>query len=186
MNVKGTVFLTGKVTITEAFGEERWKAFMAKLAAKDNFFNNMIMSVTIIPVDKFILFLDELCNEYFNGDKSQYLMFGMVAAKFALSPGGPYQSHLLTKDIKQFVESVIPKLWTTYYDGGVLTAKFENNVVHIKITGIKVKYYYFEQCLMGFFQQAIKVFGKKTVATTVRSLSSGDDDVYYQYQLKDS
>jgi hypothetical protein len=56
MNVKGTVFLTGKVTITEAFGEERWKSFMDKLAAKDKFFSNMIMSVTLIPVDKFIIF----------------------------------------------------------------------------------------------------------------------------------
>ena len=138
MNVKGTVYLTGKVTITEAFGEERWKSFMAKLAEKDKYFNNMIMSVTLIPVDKFILFLDELIKEYFNNDKKQYLMFGMVAAKFALSPGGPYHSHLLTKDIKQFVDSGLPKLWSTYYDGGVVAARFENNVVHLKITGLTV------------------------------------------------
>jgi hypothetical protein len=39
---------------------------------------------------------------------------------------------------------------------------------------------------MGFFQQALKVFGKKTVAHKVRSISSGDDDIYYQYELKDS
>jgi hypothetical protein len=58
MNVKGTVFITGKTAITAVFGEERWNSFMAKLAETDNFFSKIIMSVTPIPVDKFILFLD--------------------------------------------------------------------------------------------------------------------------------
>jgi hypothetical protein len=39
---------------------------------------------------------------------------------------------------------------------------------------------------MGYFQQALKIFGKKTVAKKVRSLSSGDDDIYFQFELKDS
>jgi hypothetical protein len=113
-------------------------------------------------------------------------MFGMVGAKYALSPGGPYSSYLLTKDIKQFVESAMPKLWSTYYDGGAVTARLENNVAHIKITGFPIKHVYFEKLLMGYFKQALKVFGKKSVATMVRSLTAGDDDIYYQYELKDS
>ena len=40
--------------------------------------------------------------------------------------------------------------------------------------------------IMGFFQQALKVFGKKTVVKRVRSLSSGDNDIYFQFELKDS
>ena len=43
MNVKGIIFLTGKTTIISVFGEERWNAFMPKLAAKDKFFSNMIV-----------------------------------------------------------------------------------------------------------------------------------------------
>ncbi len=89
MNVKGTVYLTGKTTVIEAFGEERWNAFMAKLAAKDKFFSNVIMSVTPIPVEKFIFFLDEMIKEFFNNDKNSYLIFGKVAAKFVLSAGWP-------------------------------------------------------------------------------------------------
>jgi hypothetical protein len=101
MKVKGTVYTTTKVTVIEAFGEERWKSFMAKLAEKDKYFkDNIIMSITLIPLDKIIFFLDELINECFNNDKNSYLMFGMVGAKFALSSEGPYQSYLLTKDIK--------------------------------------------------------------------------------------
>jgi hypothetical protein len=93
---------------------------------------------------------------------------------------------MLTKDIKQFVEVVLPKLWSTYFDEGKATALFENNIVHLKITGLQIKHYYFEQLLMGYFQKAIKIFGKKTVAKQVRSLASGGNDIYFQFELKDS
>ena len=186
MKVKGTIYTTTKATVIEAFGEERWNSFIAKLAEKDKYFKNVIMSVTLIPLDKVIVLFDELINECFNSDKNSYMMFGMVGAKFALSPGGPYQSYLLTKDIKQFVESGLPKLWSTYYDGGVVTARLENNVVHVKITGFPIKHFYYEQLLKGYFKQALKVFGKKSVAIMVSSLTSGDDEIYFKYELKDS
>jgi len=186
MNVKGTAYVTGKVTIIAAFGEERWNSFSAKLAEKDKFFGNMIMSVTPIPVEKHILFLDELLKEFFNNDKNAYVMFGKVAAKFALSPGGPYHSYLLTKDIKQFVESGMPKLWSTYFDGGKLAGRFENNIVHLKISELPIKHIYYEYMVMGYFQKAIKIFGKKTLEHRIRSFEKGDDDIYYQYELKES
>jgi len=113
-------------------------------------------------------------------------MFGMVGAKFGLSPRGPYSSYLLTKDTKKFVESALPSLWSTYYDAGTVTAHLENNVAYVKITGFPIKHVYYEKLLMGFFKQTLKVFGKKSVATMVRSLTKGDDDIYFKYELKDS
>jgi hypothetical protein len=186
MNIKGTAVVTAKNTIIEAFGEERWKSFMAKLAAKDKYFSNMIMSVTLIPVEKHVIFLDELAKEFFNNDSQIYKMFGAVAADFALSPGGPYQSSLLTKDIKQFVESALPKLWATYYDGGTYTARIDNNVVYVKITEFTIKNANYEKLLMSYYKQALKIFGKKSVATMVRSLTMGHDDILFKYELKDS
>jgi hypothetical protein len=186
MNVKGTFYVLTKTAMTAAFGEERWNSFMTRLAAKDNYFSKMIMSITLIPVEKLIIIFDEMCNEFFNNDKMQYLMFGKVGAKFALSPEGPYKSYMLTKDIKQFVEFVLPRLWSTFFDGGITTARFENNIVHLKITGLQIKHLYFEYLIMGYFQQALKIFGKKTVAKRVRSISSGDADIYFQFELKDS
>jgi hypothetical protein len=70
MKVKGTIYTTTKATVIEAFGEERWNSFMAKLAEKDKYFKNVIMSVTLIPLDKVIVLLDELINECFNNDKN--------------------------------------------------------------------------------------------------------------------
>jgi len=185
MNVKGIIFLTGKTTIISVFGEQRWNAFMPKLAAKDKFFSNMIMTITPIPIDKFIFFLDELVKEFFNNDYMQYLTFGKVAAKFALSQDGPYKSYMLTKDVNNFVEFVLPKFFSTYFDEGMVTAKLENNVAHIKLTGLPIKHNYFEYLIMGYFQKAFKILGKKGTATRVKSLAAGDDHVYYTFELSD-
>jgi hypothetical protein len=186
MNAKGTIYGVAKNSITAAFGEERWESFMNKLAEKDNYFSKMIMSITLIPAEKLIFLFDEMCKEFFNNDKMQYEMFGKVGAQYALSPEGTYKSYMLTKDIKQFVEFVMPKLWSTYWDGGKTTAKLENNVAHVKVTGIEIKNIYFEYFIMGYIQQALKIFGKKSVVKKVRSIVSGDDDIYFQFELKDS
>ena len=185
MNVKGIIYLTGKTAIIKVFGEEPWNSFIPKLAAKDKFFSNTIWAITPVPMDKFIIFLDELVKEFFNNDYMQYVTFGKLAAQFALSSEGPYKSYLLTKDIEQYI-AVLPRIWSTYCDEGICTTWIENNIVHFKITGLKIKHLYFEYLIMGFFQKAFKVFGKKSVVKKVRSLVSGDNDIYFQYELKDS
>jgi hypothetical protein len=186
MNVKGIIYLTGKTAIIKVFGEEPWNSFIPKLAAKDKFFSNPIMSITRVPVEKFILFLDELVKEFFNNDMMQYVTFGKVAAQFGLSPEGMYKSYRLTTDKKKIVDVIVPTLWSTYFDEGIITAKFENNVAHFKITGLKFKHRYFEYLIMGFMQKSLKIYGMKSVPKLVRSMASGDDDIYYQFELKDS
>ena len=186
MKIKGTFYVTTKTAMAALFGQERWDSFMIKLAEKDPYFKNVIMSITLIPVEKLIVIFDEMCKEFFDGDYSQYSMFGKVGARVALSPDGPYKSYLLSRDLKQFVDFALPKLWATYFDGGVCTTKLENNVIHFRVTGVQFKHLYFEQLLMGYFQKAIKVFGKKTVAKQVKSLVAGDGELYFQYALKDA
>ncbi|HUN56226.1 MAG TPA: hypothetical protein VMU29_13830 [Smithella sp.] len=186
MNVKGIIFLIGKTAIVKVFGEESWNSFISNLKAKDTFFGNTIWAITPVPMDKFIFFLDEMIKEFFNNDMTQYVTFGKVAAQFALSSEGPYAAYLLRKDMKLFVESVLTKLWSTYFDKGIVTTKFENNVVHLKITKLQIKNYYFEKLLMGYFQKALKIFGKNTVVKQVRSISSGNDNIYFTFALKDS
>ena len=186
MNIKGTAFTMVKVLISQAFGEERWNSFMAKMAEKDKYYKGMIMSIALIPVEKHLFFLDELIKEFFNNDKKQFLMFGKVAAKFTLSPGGSRHSFLLSKNLKQFVEVGMPQIWTTLYDESVLTAILENNIVHIKITRIPIKNIDFEYLNVGYLKQALKIFGKKSNEKCIRGFSKGDNDIYYQYEIIDS
>ena len=186
MNIKGTAFTTAKVTISEAFGEERWNAFMAKIAEKDNYYKGMILSIALIPVEKHLFFLDELIKEFFNNDKKLFFMFGKVAAKFTLSPGGSRHAFLLVKTLKQFVEIGMPQIWTSLYDESVLTANLENNIAHVKITQIPIKSVDFEFMTVGYFKQALKIFGKKSNEKCIRGFSKGDKDIYYQFEIINS
>jgi len=126
-----------------------------------------------------------MCKEFFNDDKMQYIKFGKGGAKGVLSPDGPYKSFMLTKDIKQFVESVLPKIWSMYFDSGVTVARLENNVAHIKITGIQIKYTY-SNILYGLLSAGYKNVWKEIYAKKVRSIASGNEDIYFTYELKDS
>ena len=118
MNIKGIFFVVTKDSMTKIFGEERWKEFMTKLSQKEKYFSSVIMSITPIPAEKLIVIFDEMCREFFDNDKSAYEMFGKVGAKYALSPEGPYRSFMLTKELKQFVEISLPKIYSMYFDGG--------------------------------------------------------------------
>lgn len=187
MNAKGNIIVITRTNMIAGFGEERWNSFMSKLGQKDNYFKeNFIMSVTLVPVEKVMTFFDEMCKEFFNNDKAVYPMYGKMGAKSLLSPGGPHQAYMLTKDINHFVKYVLPKIWSIFFDAGTFISKLENNIVHIKINGVEIKNFDFENIVMGYNQQALKIFGNKSVAKRVRSLSKGDDDLYFQLVLKDA
>ena len=187
MNSKGNIIVITRTNMIAGFGDERWNSFMAKLAQKDRYFkDNVIMSVTIVPLEKVMIFFDEMNKEFFNNDKGAYSLYGKMGAKSLLSPGGPHQAYMLTKDINHFVKFVLPKIWEIFFDTGVFITKFENNIIHIKISGIDIKNFDFENLVIGYNQQAVKIFGRKSVAKRVRSISAGSDDLYFQLELKDS
>ena len=58
MNVKGTFYVITKTAMIAGFGEERWNSFMAGVAEKDKYFKNVIMTITLIPLDKSIIFFE--------------------------------------------------------------------------------------------------------------------------------
>ncbi len=183
MNIKGTAFVTRKDTIIRTFGEPRWNSFLARLAEKEKYFGKPIMPITLIPLDKFIVFLDEVLKEFFHNDTNHYWKLGEKSADFSLGEGGPYHSYLLARDVKQLVESAMPKIWATYFDGGKFTAKLENNIAHITISDLPTKHIYFEFLVMGYLRQAFVIFGKKSVERKIRGFSSGNNDIYYQFEI---
>jgi len=72
MNIKGTAFTIAKASISQAFGEDRWNAFMARMAQKDSFYKNVIMSITPIPIEKHLAFLDEMVKEFSTTIKNNF------------------------------------------------------------------------------------------------------------------
>ena len=64
MNVKGSFYVLTKTAMIDVFGQERWNSFMTRLVQKENYFSKVIMSITLIPVDKLIVLYDEMCKEF--------------------------------------------------------------------------------------------------------------------------
>ena len=77
----------------------------------------------------------------------------------------------------------MPKIWSTYFDGGVFNTRFENNVAHITISDLPIKHIYFEYLIIGYIRQAFVIFGKKAIERRIRGFSSGNNDIYYQIEL---
>ena len=78
----------------------------------------------------------------------------------------------------------MPRVWSTYFDGGVFTARLEKNTVHITISNMPTRHIYFEYLIMGYIRQMLIIFGKKSVERRIRGFSAGHDDVYYQFELQ--
>jgi len=186
MNIKGTFLTITKSTVIAAFGLEKWNNFMVKMVEKDKYFkDNVIVTVTLVPVEKSILLLDGVIDEFFNGDKkNSYVLFGRIAAKFALSEGGFYHYLMQTKDLKTFVEANLPKIWSIHFDGGSVAARLDNNAVMIHIANFPVKNEYYESFVMAYYKQVLKIYGKKSTETIVRSLSAGKNDLLMKFELK--
>lgn len=186
MNIKGTFLTITKSTVIAAFGLEKWNNFMVKMVEKDKYFkDNVIVTVTLVPVEKSILLLDGVIDEFFNGDKkNSYVLFGRIAAKFALSEGGFYHYLMQTKDLKTFVETNLPKIWSIHFDGGSVAARLDNNAVMIHIANFPVKNEYYESFVMAYYKQVLKIYGKKSTETIVRSLSAGKNDLLMKFELK--
>ena len=188
MNIKGTFFTIAKSTVIAGFGLDKWTKFMAKMADKDQYFkDNIIMTITLVPVEKSIMLLDGIVDEFFNGDKkNSYILFGRIAAKFALSEGGFYKFLMQTKDIKAFVESNLPKIWAIHFDGGAVAAKLENNTVYLNIIDFPVKNEYYENFITAYYKQVLKLYGRKSTEAVLRSVSAGNKDLYIKYELLDA
>jgi len=79
MNAKGISYVVTKANMTAAFGEERWTAFMAKLAEKDN-----ISALYYVHYShsgrKLIVLFDEMCKEFQRRQNAVY-KFGKGGAK---------------------------------------------------------------------------------------------------------
>lgn len=187
MNAKGNIIVITKKNMIAAFGEERWNTFMTNLTVKDKYFRNtLMMSVTVVPLEKLMIFFDEVSKEFFNNEKDLYAMYGQMGATSLLEQGGPHQAYMLTKDINLFVKNILPNIWSIFFDEGLFTASLQNNVVHIKITGIDIRSANFEELVIGYNRQALKIFGRKSTVKRVHSVSSGDADFYFTLELKNA
>lgn len=183
MEVRGTAFLARKSQILNSLGEEKWVKFIEKLSEKDAYFKNVIVGISLIPVEKFLLFQEELTREFFNNDQMTYWTMGEKSAEFALIEG-PYKIFLKSRDLKNFIEQSVPSLWNLYYTAGEIKTKYENKVAEIEIKGLINWHIYFEYVIAGYVKRALELLEANFEVKKIKGVSSGDKEIHYQFLLK--
>ncbi|KKM93097.1 hypothetical protein LCGC14_1211880 [marine sediment metagenome] len=160
MNVKGYPFIAITKQLVHDFDKERWNDFFQKFKASNPYFNQFILPTTLIPVEKFIKFLNAMLKEFYNGDEKIYWRYGEEAAKTSLSEKGPFHIYVKRKrEPKDFITKVIPRIWKMYYEGGSTKNVLEGNIMHAYILDLPLYHPYFEYTTMGYRQKALELMG---------------------------
>jgi hypothetical protein len=183
MKVKGTAFQARKDTVIKTFGEARWKAFFSQLAAREVFWNQHVFASTLIPDDVFLDFQDALVREFYAGDTQAIWVFGAESAEWSLTEG-PYRHFLNTRDLSDFVTSVIPSLWRAYYTDGRIEAKLVEKSAHVRVKGISTPHLHYELAVMGYIEKAIELIASDKVTTKRhQGFDSEDGEIHYEFVL---
>lgn len=182
IKVKGIIILQRKQMITDMFGEKKWNDFMKKLAEIDTYFNQTFLSITQIPVDKFLFFMDNLVKEFYNNDTSIYWKIGEKSAIWALDQG-VYSFLAEKKDLEIFIKTSLPSIFRTYFSEGEYIFALKDKIVNVNITQVP-KHIYFEYLLVGYTKQALELIGVKVIKTTkIKGFSNGDNEINYDIEI---
>lgn len=172
MEIKGTAFLSKRQQIIRMHGEERWNVFLAELRRKHPFFVQYILSTTLIPVDTFLAFMDELLVQFFDGDERAYWEMGARSADWALTEG-PYQFFAADPDIPRFILGM-ERLWSIYFSTSTLRLGFDGRCVAAQASGLPVWHGYFEYMVMGYLQRAFELVGWRVTVECLTPQRSRD------------
>ena len=183
MKIKGTAFITRKNFIISNFGENKWNKFIDKIREEEPYFNDTILTINLMPSEKFLFFQEEFVKEFYNNNDDIYWDLGNESAKWALSEG-PYAPYLHSKDIEHFVKNKIPLIWKAYFTEGKLTGKIKDNKVIIEIKGITVKHIYFERLIMGYVNKSLEMFlNKKIENRKIKGIFDKGNKVIYEFYI---
>jgi hypothetical protein len=141
-------------------------------------FRTPIVAASLLPLREFLAFHDELVRRFFQGDDRAYFRLGEESARWALTEG-PYKKFMARKDVSGFVQA-IPSLSSAYWESGTTSyaAAIEDDVVHLRVTGLPVWHPYLEFLVVGYIGAALELLCGKPVA---RKCLKGGSGTEYHY-----
>ena len=178
MDAKGVAFLARKSLIGEQFGKEKWEAFLAEQAEREPYFKTAVLPTTLIPIDIFLRFNEEIIARFFRGDEKAYLVVGEKTAEYSLVDG-PYKTYLKSHDYQRLVEDSIPKLWLKFYTDGRVETTYSKGGAEATIMDLPVKHPYFEFAVVGYMKKTLELAGAKGV----RFKKVDDETTHYTFKF---
>jgi hypothetical protein len=181
MQVKGNTIHARKSHIVHQYGEARWNALIERLAAQEPCFREIILPTTLISLEGYLLFQEEILREFFGDDPSAYWIMGEKSAEWAFLQG-PYRSLATTKNIRHFTEHTLVSLWKTYYTAGDVVSKLEGNTYHAEIHHLPRWHLSIEYTVMGYIKRALELLGLHQVTVEkIKSVLKNDQEISYNF-----
>ena len=185
MNVKGSAYLARKMLLEKEFGEAEAARMIADVLRSVPSMPQPILASTVIPINAFLAFQDELLRRHYQGDARAYFRFGEKSAEWALT-AGPYKRLTNDRDVAAFATQGAA-LFRTYFDAGAATTSLENGHIAFRIDDVPApfRHVYIEYATIGFFKRGLEIFGAtNVVAKRVRGFSLGHANVSYELSFK--
>ena len=181
MKVKGSTLLSRRAMLGERVGLEPYDAFVADFARKTPGFPQPMLASTLIPVDMFLAFNDELVRRFFGGKHEIWFEIGEKSAEF-FATQGPYVDSFYRGDYHRFW-SKLPMIWKTLYtEGEAHASEAPGGALDIEIE-LPVSHIYFELSTMGFVKRGLELkAGRKVEMKRVSGIDRGSK-VHYRFQL---
>ena len=85
MNVKGIAHRARVDLVIQMYGEAHWRRFIDRYSKQVPFWNQQILPLTLIPVETFLAFQDELVALFFGGEPQTYWDFGARSAELSMN-----------------------------------------------------------------------------------------------------
>jgi hypothetical protein len=184
MKVKGSTLLGRRAMFAERIGAATYDAFVDDFARKHPSFPQPILPSTLIPVDVFLQFNDDLVRRFFGGDTKIFWTIGELSADY-FSTQGPYVDSFYRGDYKRFW-SILPMIWKTLYTEGEARASASGNTLDIELD-CPVAHVYFELSTVAFIRRGLeKKAGCKVEMRRVSGFEHGGKIVHYQFVLPTS
>lgn len=181
MKVKGSTLLSRRAMLAERIGPSIYDAFVDDFARTHPSFPQPILPSTLVPVEVFLQFNDELVRRHFGGDNEIWWHLGELSADF-FSKQGPYVESFYRGDYQRFW-SMLPTVWETQYTEGEARARAHGNTLDIEID-CPVAHVYFELSTIGFVRRGLEMkAGRKVEMRRVSGFEAGSRTVHYQFQL---
>jgi hypothetical protein len=180
MKVKGSTLLSRRAMLGERIGLDKYDAFVADFARRHPELPQPIMASTLVPVDVFLAFNDELVRRFFEGKHDIWWEIGEKSADF-FSSQGPYVDSFYRGDYHRFW-SKLPMIWKTLYTEGEARASESGGTLDIELD-CPVAHVYFELSTIAFVKRGLEMkAGRKVEMKRISGFERGHT-VHYQFQL---
>ena len=181
MKVKGSTLLSRRAMFAERIGAAVYDAFVDEFARSHPSFPQPLLPSTLIPVDAFLQFNDELVRRFFGGDTKIFSQIGELSADY-FSSQGPYVENFYRGDYKRFC-AMLPMIWKTLYTEGEARVRLDGDTLDVELD-CPVPHVYFEISTIAFIRRGLEMkAGRKVEMRRLSGFERGGKIVHYQFTL---